>query len=74
MLAKVYSSGVQGMDAYPVEVEVDLARGLFQILNIYGGLWWRFLLYSILLTVGCLGCKVNILWIKEITEGNLDEA
>jgi len=27
MLAKVYSSGVQGIDAYPVEVEVDLARG-----------------------------------------------
>jgi len=31
MLAKVFSSGVQGIDAYPVEVEVDLARGLLQM-------------------------------------------
>jgi len=30
MLAKVYSSGIQGIDAYPVEVEVDLARGLLR--------------------------------------------
>jgi len=30
MLAKVFSSGVQGIDAYSVEVEVDLARGLLQ--------------------------------------------
>ncbi|MFQ6067498.1 MAG: YifB family Mg chelatase-like AAA ATPase, partial [bacterium] len=28
MLAKVFSSSLQGIDAYPVEVEVDLARGL----------------------------------------------
>ena len=28
MLAKVYSSALQGIDAYSVEVEVDLARGL----------------------------------------------
>jgi len=28
MLAKVYSSALMGIDAYPVEVEVDLARGL----------------------------------------------
>ena len=28
MLAKVFSSALQGIDAYPVEVEVDLARGL----------------------------------------------
>ena len=28
MLAKVYASALIGIDAYPVEVEVDLARGL----------------------------------------------
>jgi len=28
MLAKVYSSSLLGIDAYTVEVEVDLARGL----------------------------------------------
>jgi len=28
MLAKVYSSALTGVDAYPVEVEIDLARGL----------------------------------------------
>jgi magnesium chelatase family protein len=28
MLAKVFSSALQGIDVYPVEVEVDLARGL----------------------------------------------
>lgn len=28
MLAKVYSNSLRGIDACPVEVEVDLARGL----------------------------------------------
>ncbi|MCB1195125.1 magnesium chelatase, partial [bacterium] len=28
MLAKVFSASVMGIDAYPVEIEVDVARGL----------------------------------------------
>ncbi|MGA2775745.1 MAG: hypothetical protein ABSE81_06795 [Candidatus Omnitrophota bacterium] len=28
MLAKVFSFGILGIEAYPVEIEVDLARGL----------------------------------------------
>ena len=28
MLAKVFSFGVVGIEAYPVEIEVDVARGL----------------------------------------------
>jgi len=39
MLAKVYSSSLLGIDAYTVEVEVDLARGLGLISWVF--LMWR---------------------------------
>ena len=35
MLAKVLSFGLQGIDAYPVEIEVDISRGL-PMLNLVG--------------------------------------
>ncbi|MFA5092343.1 MAG: YifB family Mg chelatase-like AAA ATPase [Candidatus Omnitrophota bacterium] len=31
MIAKIYSFGVLGLDAYPVEIEVDVAKGLPQV-------------------------------------------
>ena len=30
MLAKVYSFGLVGIEAYPIEIEVDISRGLQQ--------------------------------------------
>jgi len=35
MLARVWSFGLQGIDAYPVEIEVDISRGL-PMLNLVG--------------------------------------